>query len=58
MKVFPAHPGVKPIIDMYCDSFTKLSMPWKTPRPVAEVRLEKNQKSWQWFLLSPLDGAQ
>ena len=40
MKVFPAHPGVKPIIDMYCDSFTKLSMPWKTPRPVAEVRLD------------------
>ena len=49
MKVFPAHPGVKPIIDMYCDSFTKLSMPWKTPRPVAEVRLEKIRKAGNGF---------
>ena len=38
MKVFPPHPGVFPIMAMYSASRMKFSRPWKTPRPVAEVR--------------------
>lgn len=38
MKVLPPQPGVMPIIAMYDASLIKFSMPWKTPRPVADVR--------------------
>ncbi len=49
MKVLPAQPGVTPIMAMYWASLTKLSRPWKTPRPVAEVRLKINRYKIVFF---------
>ena len=43
MKVLSAQPGVTPIMFMYWASLIKLSIPWNTPRPVAEVRLWKKE---------------
>ena len=38
MKVLSWKPGVRPTMLMYDASWMKFSMPWNTPRPVAEMR--------------------
>jgi len=48
INVLLPHPGVIPIIPINAASLTKLSSPWKTPRPVADVRLIWKKSTFSW----------